>query len=283
MTVPGIYPIQPSMTSSKVTSDIEDVDPVTAARWLGGNQTNRNLRPALVAKYASDMRNGQWIMAGEPIKFDSEGSLLDGQHRLAAIVKSDLTVEMMVVRGLPAQSRVVMDSGSARTAGDQLHMLGYQGHSQAIAAAARLIIAWRRGELFTGAHSWTITNSDIVGFVEATPTIVDTTYSAVRVARRTGASPAPTAAAMYLTSQRSADDAQRFWQAMREDVVFPPDSPIEALLRRLGEIRREGKRLLSVASLSMQIRTWNAWREGRPVRLVKPAVEGRVIQVKEIK
>lgn len=64
----------------------EIITPETAKSWLLKNVHNRPLRDGLVTTYATDMANEQWQSNGESIKFSSEGELLDGQHRLAAVI-----------------------------------------------------------------------------------------------------------------------------------------------------------------------------------------------------
>jgi hypothetical protein len=93
----------------------EEITPAKAKEWLKQNDAcNRNLRDAVVRRYAMDMSAGKWLYTGEAIKFSVGGTLLDGQHRLSAIVRSGATVTMLVVYGLPMESVLAMDSGSRR-------------------------------------------------------------------------------------------------------------------------------------------------------------------------
>src|SRR5690242_16345038 len=116
---------------------IVTVDPEMAQRWLGNNPSNRNIRENLVDSYARDMAASRWEMTGEPIKFDQKDRLLDGQHRLKAVIKAGVAVQMMVVRGLDPRAQLVMDSGSRRTAADALQMDG-RDHSVFLSAGARV-------------------------------------------------------------------------------------------------------------------------------------------------
>ena len=79
---------------------LEKVTPDTAQMWLTKMPKNRNIRPGDVARYARDMSSGKWGLAGDPVRFDKDGNLIDGQHRLQAIIRSDTTQEMVVIRGL---------------------------------------------------------------------------------------------------------------------------------------------------------------------------------------
>ena len=77
---------------------IELITPQIAEQYLAKNSNNyRRLYKATVEQYASEMLNGEWIFNGEAIKFNKSGKLVDGQHRLSAIVKSGCSVPMVVI------------------------------------------------------------------------------------------------------------------------------------------------------------------------------------------
>lgn len=96
------------------------VSPATAERWLAKNTANyRALSADKVALYARDMKNGDWKNNGETIKFYEDGTLFDGQHRLAGVVKAGVPVLMTVVWGIN-KDVTICDSGMNRT---QLQML----------------------------------------------------------------------------------------------------------------------------------------------------------------
>jgi hypothetical protein len=96
-------------------SIIIDVTPIQAANWLESNKFNRKISDVSVSRYARDMTNGHWTLNHQGIAFDDEGVLVDGQHRLMAIVKSGVTVKMMVTWGA---DRVGIDELRVRSAAD---------------------------------------------------------------------------------------------------------------------------------------------------------------------
>jgi hypothetical protein len=87
-------------------TEVVTVTPGQAAEWLEKNTFNRKVSPHVVSKYARDMRSGKWELNHQGIAFDEIGVLADGQHRLHAIVKSNVPVMMMVTYGA---SRVGVD------------------------------------------------------------------------------------------------------------------------------------------------------------------------------
>lgn len=97
----------------KYSAAFELITPEKAKAYLALNKANyRKISSSLVAKYASDMTAGRWEVNGEPIQFDSDGFLVNGQHRLAAIVKANVNIMMLVVRGIES---TVFDIGKTRS------------------------------------------------------------------------------------------------------------------------------------------------------------------------
>jgi len=116
------------------------VTPARAAHWLEyANTNNRSVRDAHVRQLARDMAQGRWRLTHEAITFDPHGVLLDGQHRLWAVVIANVPVEMHVWFGVTNDALAVIDRGKTRTLSDQLRLTpGYgeitQGHTAVLAA-----------------------------------------------------------------------------------------------------------------------------------------------------
>jgi len=111
------------------TSKVKDITPELASQFLKFNKINRPLREAAIEQYALDMRKGHWVLNHQGIAFDTKGNLVDGQHRLHAIIMAGLTIKMLVTTGMEERlSRngvqvAVMDTvdrGRTRKLGDQL-------------------------------------------------------------------------------------------------------------------------------------------------------------------
>lgn len=79
----------------------------------------RRASSAFVDMYASDMENGRWNEAlGCRIIIGKNGELMDGQHRMMAIVKSGKSYMFDVLEGLDESEFTKIDQGKTRTAGD---------------------------------------------------------------------------------------------------------------------------------------------------------------------
>jgi hypothetical protein len=106
------------MTDVMMKTTLMDVTPELATKWLEGNVHNREIRQGVVARYAADMKAGEWMLTHQGIAFDDEGTLIDGQHRLWAVIESGVTVRTLVTRGADLASQLVIDDHLKRTALD---------------------------------------------------------------------------------------------------------------------------------------------------------------------
>ncbi len=94
-------------------SRVQTITPARAAEWLEANTTNRPLSRPVVRSFAEAMRRGEWLVTHQGIAFDVNGVLVDGQHRLAAIIEADLPVQLTVFREVAEGTFDVLDTVSA--------------------------------------------------------------------------------------------------------------------------------------------------------------------------
>jgi hypothetical protein len=114
--------------NTKRKMKVMTVTPEIAAKWLKKNVHNRPLRPNAREEYTAAMKAGEWKLTAEPIAFsraytDSELKqfnevLINGQHRLLAVIDSGATVTFTVWWGCEPDEFEVIDRGAKRTFGD---------------------------------------------------------------------------------------------------------------------------------------------------------------------
>lgn len=98
-----------------------------AASANGLEKVNRRLRSKKVAKYARMMAAGLWDdRTHQGIAVSPEGYLVDGQHRLWAVIESKTTQVMWVTFNVALEAQKVMDDGSRRSATDFSQFNGLQ-------------------------------------------------------------------------------------------------------------------------------------------------------------
>ena len=127
-----------------MTAEVEVVTPEKALAWLTNAAKNRNITDTVVRRYGADMETGRWTLNGQGIIFDTEGRLVDGRHRLTAVVATQCEIPMLVVRGAPTGAFETMDSGRGRTLAHTLQIEGRK-HAAATSACARICFAYVSG------------------------------------------------------------------------------------------------------------------------------------------
>ena len=118
---------------------VELVTPAQARQWLADMRTNRAIKPRLVNRYARQMMRGNWHDNGETLKFDTNGRLCDGQHRLTAQVQANVDLYYCIARNVTEKGILDIDTGGNRTAGFASYF---------ILAAILLIAAFRLQNLW---------------------------------------------------------------------------------------------------------------------------------------
>lgn len=142
---------------------VEAITPDVAKMLLEGNVDNRNLRPRTVQRYARDMAGGSWQLTHEAIGIDAEGNLVDGQHRLRAVIEADTPVWMTVAYYVPMEARRVIDDGARRNAADTANFanaIGFRVTHKHTSVARRLLLSY---ELGLGGNP---SRSEIAGFIK---------------------------------------------------------------------------------------------------------------------
>jgi hypothetical protein len=100
------------------------VTPEMASEWLLKNENNRPINQHRVSLMRQQIAEGKWKITHQGIAFYADGSLADGQHRLAAIASGDTPVEMMVTWGLSQELIHAIDSGRPRSITNVLNFMG---------------------------------------------------------------------------------------------------------------------------------------------------------------
>ena len=218
----------------RVTSAFVVVDPDRAARWLTMNDGNRILRSRLVQKYARDMKAGQWRMTAESINFDWNGRLIEGQHRLHAIVQSGVTLTLHVVHGLDPDVQMFTGTGAPRTVTDALSWGGYK-HTTTLGGCAKLGIIWTENgfRLADQQGLRAVSHSEIVSFVAAHQDMLLAVEQASHWRKNTPIRPTVLAFTVWLTNKVDPVDTDNFFGGIADKQTDGRGDPRLALMRRL--------------------------------------------------
>jgi hypothetical protein len=200
---------------------IVDVTPEKAAEWLKTSTGNRPLKEKAVDTYARDMQAGNWRLTHQGIAFDSEGRLRDGHHRLMALIKTGMTIPMMVTMGLGDDAMPVIDTGKIRSIGDVVSLQGVTNGARRV-ALARTMMTIERG---LPRHFPTYSTLEVQTFLAENDEIIEWILSSM--AYKTA--PQSVQGAIGFCYPVDKEGVALFAKMMREGVGVPAKHPVLAL------------------------------------------------------
>jgi hypothetical protein len=122
-------------------TEVKLITPALAKKLLENNNMNRALKPQMIKEYARQMIVGLWKEdTGEAIKIAFDGTLLDGQQRLTALIDANVELKFLVISDLGKEIFTVLDSGIKRNAGDAFHCAGILNATNVAAGIKRYFI-----------------------------------------------------------------------------------------------------------------------------------------------
>lgn len=248
--------------------ELVTVTPDMAREWLGYNTHNRKLRERVVNAYAADMRNGDWHWNGEGIKFATDGVLLDGQHRLAAVIVAEATVPMLVIRGLPNETQETMDGGAKRKFSDVLQLRGEPQYTR-LAAIVRLVYLWESGIRRTAGAGIAPTNAQLFHTLEKYPHLRELASAADHVGRGCGLPPSIVGLCWWMFSQLDTEDADFFFNRLGDGQNLTKGNPIYELRRTVESTRSVRGERSQTYLTAITIKAWNAFRLGEKVSILR--------------
>ena len=249
---------------SHTTSIIETIGPETARLYMQRNVHNRPLQAREVRKLSAAIREGRWKFDGSPIRFDVDGRLLDGQHRLTAVITTGIPIETLVVRGLPSDVFSVMDTGKIRTAADVLAIAGEKNYTAAAGAIRLMLLLDGGGE---PDFSRRFSNSQILEAVHRYPGL-DESVDRARPSKHIVGLSIPTAM-HYLFARRDKALADAFISSFADGSNLGPTEPVFLLRERLLRTRGPGYGVTRKFILTIFVKAWNATRRGRVITVLR--------------
>ena len=271
--------------AKKVTTDsdleIEIITPDKATYWLENSKfSNRNIADRLVDKIARDIKDNKWIYDGNSIKFDKDGNLIDGQHRLWAVVKAQMNVRCLIVRNLEANATDIIDTGKSRSHSDVLHFNGYV-NTASLANACRIAIGYRKnaGNLFewaSGSSKLHCSSSEIVKEAKENKRLVDSQQAVVSmkfVRKFMGTGTA--AFCHYIFSKKDKLKADEFFYLLDKGTDLPEGHPILALRNcltirdHLASKLAKGGNYRCAYLVALIIKAWNFYVDNSEIRRLK--------------
>lgn len=242
----------------------------------------RGLRAEHVRAIAGDMKMGRYVWTGDPIRIDSMGRLIDGQHRLTAAVQSRTTLKDVVLAVVMKKANIAnIDEGVMRNIRDRRSILGKVPYDYSVVAS----VAYEGNGTSWAQHSRRgMSNEAMDNMIDEIP-FMDEIQGTYQTAKRTYTRLDSSLGAVMIRCMRvSRKDARAFFGALAENSHSINGKEVPQLrlacnhLVNMSSAYREGitdgdTRRRRTQSTHRIIQAWNAWRSGKtlpsPWRYIK--------------
>ena len=227
-----------------------------------------------VRSYADQMAKGLWKLAADPVAFDVEGGVQNGQHRLHAVIESGKSVPMWCFFGQSPDLFDVYDAGKKRTAGDIFSINGEVNPNQAASVTKsvyRYLTATKTPHpSITENRDFDIkVSSEAYEYYKALgPSRVQqalTVYYKISAERLNN--PGPITAIHLLCNEIDEELSAEFFKGLASGANLGPRSVVKKL--RDTFMRAHGT-IMPITSMALTIRAWNAVRTKRRGLNVSP-------------
>ena len=258
---------------AKITAKVETITPEIAKTMLGENVNNRRISRDNVNLFAREIRNGEWRFNGEAIKFGKDGRLLDGQHRLLAVIAADKPLTTLVIRGLEDETQQTMDSGKPAP-WRRAHLARRKELHAARLTGRAVYLADQLGMEAAAQNDLKPTRGEIISFIDQTPQLADVLAASRAFRSQSGdmLTSSMFASLWWTFAHIDTDAANRFFMSLASGANLQADDPILILRNTLmaqphkaGRSARDNR--VRIAALT--IKAWNKWRKGKPLRQLK--------------
>jgi len=102
---------------------LKTVTPELAQQFLDTSLGNRSILRGNLRRLQKIIIDNKWFPECSPILFDVNGRLIDGHHRLTAVVTTGKPVDMWIIYNARDEARFFIDTGAKRSFGQQLQFL----------------------------------------------------------------------------------------------------------------------------------------------------------------
>lgn len=248
-----------------------EITPELATEWLKKNIGNRTPKRERFL-YAEMMKRGEWNEDNpQPICFDENGNLIDGQNRLMAVIISDIPVKMYVAKGVSNSVKDVIDTGVKRIGADVLQMQGAENFTR-ISAYISMYLRVTEGA-FTGNTQAVAYPHKIKNEYNSRPQFwQDVHHVTEEYYRKSGGILPPAFIGVYyiLFSEKDNDLAPQFFDKVLiglnlNDQSDPCFKLRQALILNANSVRK----LPTKTKAALMVKTWNAFSAGKKIGALK--------------
>lgn len=263
--------------------NIVRVTPEIAERWLKNNGKNRKLSIVHAKKLAAVMAAGKWSLNGQTISFDDQGRLLDGQHRLTAVVLSGVPVDMAVAtevvdeRAFQTYDAIQLKRGASQIA----RMMAPIKNATKVASAARIIMAWEAAATYHEFINYFAGSKMIEPFPEdvAAKSVeindeFNGTLDSLGMFHRDAKSRSAWVAMVMILNRIDPVSTESFLYKLREGLFVDASDPVKLLRDKMikdggyGGAARSDRHFVAL-QIHLTVKAWNAHIKGKTLPFLR--------------
>ena len=243
--------------------EMTTITPPMAALLLGNNGANRKLNKRHVDFLADQIKSGKWQKNGQTIVIAKDGTLMDGQHRLNAIVAANVPADIGLCTGAPKVAMATIDNGKPRSAYDVLTMEKCT-HASLVGSSLRLFYKFDCGELLSdrGATFKKMPNSAVIPALRDMQEKFDLDWLAkiaVKTSRNTRITVTQLFSALYLITSKYGEDAVTEFTDKMNDGGDYPKSPTMVMPQIVARIQAQGRYMHRAYDFAMVLAGFERW------------------------
>lgn len=258
-----------------LSTQVLKINPDVASKMLQANINNRPLSSATIDAYAYSMKRGEWMLNGETMTFSEGGRLIDGQHRLHAVIKSGVEIDALVVTGADERAFETHGQTRRRSNSDVLAISGEKNYT-VLAAAARFYVAYKQG--MHSAESRTISAPQVLACIEKHPEL---RYWATRFSGSKNVSKMSSALVAYLTVASElygVDKLDKFFDKLHTGTNLAQGDP--ALLLRERLLNQGVAKLTRTVAQAFMVKAINAHIHNKKISILRHKAGEEFPQIK---
>jgi len=239
------------------------ITPEMASQLLENNTNNRPPIKGRVRALSKEIKKGRWKYNGETIKISEDGRLLDGQHRLMAVVATQMPIESELITGIADDVFYTIDVGAVRTNAHNLATIGVKNYTNIGTAINNLNLICLMNHRSLGASR--LSKSEVMDFYRKNKELLSFGDS-VHCSKKLLTPSITITIASYLSLFNNKEIIIDFFEKISKG-VSPDEYPSIHLLREFLLTNQSGrKRVDKVLTSAMVLKAFNKFKHNEKVK-----------------
>lgn len=256
-------------------TEVLKINAEKAKELLKSNYDNRAETKSHVKFLAIQMLEGKWKFTADPIKISKTGRILDGQHRLMAVIESDTEQDFLFCYDLDNEVFDVLDTGKNRSAANVLSIKGFDNYV-AVASLAKMIIRYSVGSysgIITGMGNISgrkaVTNQDILKFAQSNDLMPYVKHGYALNTKCKLLTGTAYAFFYYLFTNIDEEAANVFFERLVSGVHLTHKDPILYLRNKLIDDMGANNKMNARSKMGYVLKCWNLYRKQEECSFVR--------------